>query len=52
MSSSECCIFSLKIARLWGPWVAQLVKHLILGLDSGLDLRLVSSSLALGSCWS
>jgi len=33
----------------WGPWVAQSGEHLTLGLGSGLDLRVVGSSPALGS---
>ena len=33
----------------WGTWVAQLVKHSILNLSSGLDLRVMSSSPVLGS---
>lgn len=34
--------------RLLGVWVAQLVKHPTFDLSSGLDLRVMSSSLALG----
>ena len=33
----------------WGVWVAQLVKYLTLDLSSGVGLRVVSSSLTLGS---
>ena len=39
----------LKISSLWGTWVAQFIKHLMLGLSSGLDLRVMSSSPTLGS---
>lgn len=38
----------LKIAYRRGIWVAQSVKPLTLDLGSGLDFRVVSSSLALG----
>ena len=41
----------VKIKRIynWGSLVAQSVKHLTLDLSSGLDLRVLSSSLVLGS---
>jgi len=39
----------LEIVASWGTWVAQSVECLTLGLTSGLDLRLMCSSPALGS---
>ena len=39
----------LKYSNNWGTWVAQPVKDRLLDLSSGLDLRVVSSSPALGS---
>ena len=41
--------FFKKCLTTWGAWVAQLVKCLTLDFSSGLDLRVVSSSPALGS---
>ena len=38
-----------KKCQEWGAWVAPLVRRLTLDLISGLDLRVVSSSPALGS---
>ena len=33
----------------WGTWGSLLVKHVILDVSSSLDMRVVSSSLTLGS---
>ena len=38
-----------KLEHWWGTWAAQSVKHLTLNLSSGIDLRILSSSLTLGS---
>ena len=38
-----------KYNHLWGPWVAQLVKHLTLDFSSSHDLRVVRSRSALDS---
>ena len=35
-----------------GAWVAQLVKHPLLGFDSGHDLMVARSGLTSGSAWS
>ena len=42
-------VFALKITKLWGAWVAQLVKCPTLDFGSGHDLRVMGSSLVLGS---
>ena len=39
----------LEIVKDWGTWVAQSVERLTLDLSSGPDLRVMSSSPALGS---
>ena len=35
---------NLKNVKIWGTWVAQLVKRPTLDISSGLDLRIMSSS--------
>ena len=40
---------AVKNGKKMGVWVAQSVKHPPLDLSSSLDLRVMSSSLALGS---
>ena len=45
-----CRQMSYKIYAVWGTsWVVQLVEHLTFDFDSGHDLRVVRSSLELGS---
>ena len=39
----------LKCSRVWGAWVAQLVKHPILDFSSGHDLRVLGSNPISGS---
>ena len=53
---NDCCLnhlqtlsFVLLKQYTWGPWVARLVERLALDLSSGLGLRIVSLSPALGS---
>ena len=45
-------VFALKITKLWGAWVAQLVKCPTLDFGSGHDLRVMELSHELGSALS
>ena len=42
-------IWNVQNVQIWEPWVARSVRHLTLDLSSGLDLRVMTSSPALGS---